>query len=181
MRSTLLCALALATIGAEAIGLQPANVPATRRLRGDVPASLRLRGGGMSKSKAALTLNGLVSSVYGIGGTLSPNFVLAIYGAKEKLTFFTPAYGLAQFLGGVHIMVAARCFGALGVLPGVLPSRDPKEALGDMCIYHSVAAAIAAARTFEGAKVSWALASSSPLPGAIIMAAFSYSALKSIS
>jgi len=94
--------------------------------------------------------------------------MLAIYGVSGTLDFMSPAYGVCQYLGGMHIAVALRCFAALGA-PG-FPARNQKEALGDMCKLHTVAGLIAGFRQFKG--------SSSPVVGSVIMAGLAYWAQK---
>lgn len=124
-----------------------------------------------SRSKKAaivLGVNAFVSTAYGILGTCQPNAMLAIFGVTETIAFMSPAFGVAQYLGGMHLAVALRCFGALGV-PG-LPERPAQEALQEMCALHTIAGVVAGIRQLKG--------SSSPVAGSILMAGLAYWASK---
>ena len=88
------------------------------------------------------------------------------------MSFLAPTHGVAQYTGALHLVMGARCLGAIGV-PG-FPSRDRKECLQDIAIYHGAAAAIALYRTVRGAQFSLAIAATTPLPGAVAMATLSY-------
>ena len=120
------------------------------------------------KATVALGLNAGVSVAYGILATCNPNAMLAIYGVTGALDFMSPAFGVCQYLGGMHIAVALRCLATIGV-PG-LPKRDAKETLEGMTALHTVAGCIAAFRQFKG--------SSSPVVGSVLMAGLSYWASK---
>ena len=120
------------------------------------------------KATVALGLNAGVSVAYGILATCNPNAMLAIYGVTGALDFMSPAFGVCQYLGGMHIAVALRCLATIGV-PG-LPKRDTKETLEGMTALHTVAGCIAAFRQFKG--------SSSPVVGSVLMAGLSYWASK---
>ena len=111
-----------------------------------------------------LGLNAATSVMYGILATCQPSTMLSIFGVTESLTFMSPAFGVCQYLGGLHIAVALRCLGALGV--PLLPARDTTQVLQDQCALHTVAGLIAGFRQFQG--------SSSPVIGSVIMASLAY-------
>ena len=117
-----------------------------------------------TKANIALGLNTFCSVTYGLLATLQPNAMLAIYGVTGTLDFMNPAFGVTQFLGGMHLAVAVRCLGTFGV-PG-LPKRDTKTTLQDMCALHGLAGVVAGFRQFKG--------SSSPVIGSVIMAGLAY-------
>ena len=115
-----------------------------------------------------LGANAVVSTAYGILSISNPNAMLAIYGVAEPLAFMSPAFGVCQYLGGLYVAIACRCWGALGV-PG-FAKRDPKETLEGMCTWHTIAGLIAGYRQIKG--------SSSPVVGSVIMAGLAYWAQK---
>ena len=104
------------------------------------------------KATYVLGANALVSTAYGILSTVSPNAMLGIYGVTTKLDFMSPAYGVCQYLGGMHIVVALRCFCALGFRG--FPARDQKETLNAMCTLHTVAGLVAGFRQARAAHCS---------------------------
>jgi len=77
-------------------------------------------------------------------------------------------------------VIALRCLSALGLSGATLSPRDKKKTLEDQCLLHSAMAVVAGLRTFKAAQISWLAATASPLPGAILLAALSYSAAKSL-
>ena len=168
-RAAVLLSLLAATVGAT-------TTPRPRPLAAQptaVRSALALRGG--AKGDFALGLNAVVSAAYGIGFTLAPAQVLKIYGSTAPVEFLSPAHACAQFLGAVHVMIAYRCLSAMGTVKA-LPSRDRKECLGDQCVYHSAAAAVAAYRTVKGSGYSLLAATATPLPGSLALAFLSASA-----
>jgi len=146
-------------------------------LRGGPSSSvLALRGGGRpSKSDVTLFLNAVISGAYGLGCTLAPSKVVAIYGATEKIGFLHPAHGISQYLGGVQLVFALRCASALGMV-GFLPPHGKAETLQDQALLHTAMAVIAGYRTLRGAQFSLLAATASPLPGSLLLAYLSYAA-----
>eukprot|EP00316_Scyphosphaera_apsteinii_P017136 CAMPEP_0119300868 /NCGR_PEP_ID=MMETSP1333-20130426/2750_1 /TAXON_ID=418940 /ORGANISM="Scyphosphaera apsteinii, Strain RCC1455" /LENGTH=189 /DNA_ID=CAMNT_0007302783 /DNA_START=166 /DNA_END=735 /DNA_ORIENTATION=- len=140
-----------------------------------ITKTLVLRGG-ITKSDVALGINAFTSTAYGLGFLFTPAKVLTLYGAGGALDFLNPVHGVAQFMGGLQLAVAVRCFGALGVTG--FPTRGAQETLQDMCVVHSLAAVISAYRAYRGSGFSLLAASATPLPGCIALAALSYSASK---
>ena len=157
-----LCALTCS--GATSLApARPLSAAKALALRGGAVPSVSLCAAASPRSKKAtfvLGANALVSTAYGILATCKPNAMLAIYGVASKIDFMSPAYGVCQYLGGMHIVVALRCFAALG-FPG-FPERDPKETLEGMFALHTVAGLVAGFRQFKG--------SSSPVVGSVLMA-----------
>ena len=129
----------LAPAASKALTLRGGSLSGVSLCAAATPAPARSK-----KAMYVLGANAFVSTAYGVLSTLKPNAMLAIFGVTETLGFMSPAFGVAQYLGGLHLAVAFRCLGAFGV-PG-FPSRDTKEALQDMCALHTIAAGIAGFR-----------------------------------
>jgi len=164
------CLLASAAASSLTPDLRPKSVDRALMLRGGAAlpsASLFAASPTSSKSRKAtfaLGANALVSTAYGILSISNPNAMLSIYGVTTKLDFMSPAFGVCQYLGGMYLAVALRCFAALGV-PG-LPARDVQETLQGMAAWHAIAGAVAGFRQLKG--------SSSPVVGSILMAGLAY-------
>ena len=173
-----LCVVLMGLAASSASSLpsaRPASATKALALRGGALPSVSLCAAApaatASRSKKALFVlgaNALVSTAYGVLATCQPNAMLAIFGVTETLDFMSPAFGVCQYLGGMHVFVALRCLAALGT-PG-LPSRDTKETLQEMCTFHSIAGVVAGFRQFKG--------SSSPVVGSVVMAGLAYWAQK---
>ena len=162
--------LLVASLVACAAGLR-VDAPSTPARPDAIKALTTLRGGA-TKRQVALTANAIVSGAYGLGLTLAPTKVVAIYGSAEKVAAMSAASNFAQYLGCVNLVLAFRCVAALGCFAS-LPKRDVKETLGDMCLYHMSSAAVSGIRAFELSKTSLLAATGTPLPGSLALAAFS--------
>lgn len=175
LRCVTLVLAALAATEARTLAPGPASISKTLALRGGAMHSVSLCAAAPAakptrskKVTIALGLNTFTSVAYGFLATLQPNAMLAIYGVTGTLDFMSPAFGVTQFLGGMHLAVAVQCLGAFG-FPG-LPARDTKTTLQDMCALHSIASVVAGFRQFKG--------SSSPVIGSVLMAGLAYWAQK---
>ena len=80
MRRFDLCLVLFAMTGATAASMGVMSTKsAVRQSSPAIGKTLALRGGAMTRSEFTLGLNAFISSAYGLGFTLNPNAVLAIY------------------------------------------------------------------------------------------------------